>query len=258
RQDLRCDQREAARGPRGLHAAAFVAGQSAAQQRLARPRGAQPVPAVQEGAAHRSGGRPVRLRVGWPGDRVGRSAEHALVRAERPDAVLGTRGEMMRHQMLYIPLVVLFAFTAACDSFFDLDVNTDPDAATAVPGDLLMPTVLAGIAATRAIEIQPAMAQFVNIWTANGAASVIINPERYQVSVNTVGNTWISFYTDALKNMKLMRDQALADDPVRANVGAQAEIIMAWVYLMATEIWEKVPFTQALDGATYPTPEFDE
>ena len=164
----------------------------------------------------------------------------------------------MRNRMRYMPLAVALLLGAGCDSLFDLDINTDPDAATEVPGDLLLTNTLVSIGSTRAIEIQPGHAEFVNIMTANGSASVFINPERYDISSFTNGNTWSTWFLDGLKHMTLMRQQALASDPERSNVAAQAEIVMAYLFLTGSLIWERIPFTQALDGAQFPTPEFDD
>lgn len=154
-------------------------------------------------------------------------------------------------------VLVLAAFVGGC-GLTDLDINTDPDAATEVPGDLLFPTALATIGANRSIEISPGTALFVQIMASSGSAGVFLDPERYTLSSFTVGNAWSAFYGTTLRNLTLMREQALAADPVRANVAAQSEIMSAYVFWMLTSLWETVPFTQALDGATYPQPVFDD
>lgn len=154
--------------------------------------------------------------------------------------------------LLWLPL------TAGCDNPFNLNINTDPDAATTVPGDLLLPTVLATIASNRAIEISPGTAFFTQIWASSGSAGVFVDPERFTISSFTTGNAWGAFYTTGLKNLLLMRDQALAADPQRVNVAAQAEIVSAYTFWMLTSLWETVPYTQALDGVDYPKPIFDD
>lgn len=145
-----------------------------------------------------------------------------------------------------------------CGDLLDLDINTDPDAATEVEGDLLLPTVLANLAGNRAIEISPPMAFHAQILASNGSTGVFNDPERYIISSFTSGNTWSNIYTTGLKNLTLMRDQALAQSPARTNVAAQAEILSAYLFWMATSIWETVPYTQALNGDEFPQPIFDE
>ena len=144
----------------------------------------------------------------------------------------------------------------ACDSLTELDINTDPDAATEVSGDLLLPYAILSVGANRAMEIfeNTLISQ---IFSSNGSASVFYNPERYTISEFTIGNTWTAYYTESLKNLRLMRDQALAASPARTNVAAQAEIFSAYIFWMLTALYETIPYTQALDGATYPEPAFD-
>lgn len=157
-------------------------------------------------------------------------------------------------------LILLLAVPAlaGCGDLLDLDINTDPDAATEVQGDLLMPVVQARIAAQRSIEIGPGNAFFTQIWASNGSAGVFVDPERFTISSFTTGNTWGILYNDGLKNLQLMHDQALADDPQRVNVAAQAEILSAYTYWMLTSLWGSVPYTQAVNGDEFPQPEFDD
>jgi len=151
----------------------------------------------------------------------------------------------------------LLGATAGCSGLLDLDVNTDPNAATEVSADLLFPTVLATIAANRTIELQPGGALFVNIFSANGSAPPFVEPERYLISSFTTGNSWGQFYTTGLKNLALIREGALEEVPARTNTAAQAEIVSAYIYYMLTTLWESVPFTQAIDGANHRNPAFD-
>jgi hypothetical protein len=154
-------------------------------------------------------------------------------------------------------LFVLVAALPACDGLFDLDINTDPNAATAVQGDLLMPTVQARVATQRAIETGPGNSFFSQIWASGGSTGVFTDPDRYIISSFTTGNNWNIFWTDGLKNLGLIRDQALAAEPAQPNAAAQAEIMSAYVFWVLTALWGDIPFTQALAGAEFPHPEFD-
>lgn len=155
-------------------------------------------------------------------------------------------------------LVFLVPVLGGCDDPLNLDINTDPDAATEVEGDLLFPTVLTRISSVRSIEIGPGNAFFSQIWAANGSAGVFIDPERYIISSFTTGNSWGILYNDALKNLLLARDQALEQEPVRPNVAAQSEILSAYVFWVLTGLWGDVPYTEALNGGEFPTPNFDD
>lgn len=158
----------------------------------------------------------------------------------------------------HLLLLMWLPFAAGCGDMFDLDINTDPDAATEITPDLLMPTALANFAAVRSIEMSPGNAFHAQIWSSNGSAGVFNDPERYIISSFTTGNTWSIIFNDGIKNLTLMRDQALGQDPAAVNVAAQAEILISYMYWTLTALWERVPFTQALQGDEFPQPEFDD
>lgn len=157
-------------------------------------------------------------------------------------------------------LLILFALVpalTACDGLFDLDINEDPNAATEVQGDLLLPTVLARVATQRTIEMSPGTAFFSQVWASGGSTGVFTDPDRYIISSFTTGNNWNIFWTDGLKNLLLLRDQALAASPAQPNAAAQAEITSAYIFWMLTSLWGDIPFTQALNGTEFEHPEFD-
>lgn len=162
---------------------------------------------------------------------------------------------MKLFKLLIISTALLFALTS-CDDF--LDVNTDPNAATSVSPDLLFPTVLANVAANRAIEIMPSNAFFVNIWAPNGSTGVFINPDRYIISPFSTGNTWSNWYGTSSRNLTLMIEAAENGEPARPNVAAQAKMMQAYLFFSLTMMWEDIPFSEALDPEDFPEPQFDE
>lgn len=166
----------------------------------------------------------------------------------------------MRKLKLYLLLLMLAAFPlAGCDGLLDLDINTDPDAATEIDGDLLIPTALVDMGSNRTIELGTTTAMFSQIWASdNSAGGTFLDNERYFISSFTAGNTWFSFYNGVLKNMLLMRDDALEAEPARPNVAAQAEIISAYTYWMLTAVWGDIPYSQALQPEEFPQPTFDD
>ena len=145
--------------------------------------------------------------------------------------------------------------TAGCDGF--LDINTDPDAATAVPGALLFPTVIADIGSTRAIEVGPAASSWSQQWSSNLTNGAFANPERYNVSRTLINNFWLTNYTNALKNLGLLIDQSETTTPARPNEAAQAKILSAFIYYQTTIVFGDIPFSEALQPVDFPNPKFD-
>lgn len=162
----------------------------------------------------------------------------------------------MRYMRAYLLPFLLLGLVAGC-GITDLDINTDPDAATEVPGDLLFPTALGTIASNRTIEMSPGTAFFAQILASNGSTGVFTNPDRYNISVNTAGNVWSALFGTTLRNLTRMSAQALELEPARPNVAAQGQIMRAYVFYILTTLFGDIPYTQALDGDQFPNPEFD-
>jgi hypothetical protein len=161
-----------------------------------------------------------------------------------------------RHLRASLLLLGFAALAGGCD-ITDLDINHSPNAATEAQGNLLFPTALAAIASNRSIEMQPGTAEFVQIWASNGSASVFTDPERYVISPFTAGNVGAGIDGTSLRNLSLTEQQALASDPAKPNAAAQAEIMMAYDFLLLTQLYGDIPYTEALDGAQFPNPHFD-
>lgn len=144
-------------------------------------------------------------------------------------------------RLLLIALVALSM--TACDGF--LDINEDPDAATEADPELLFPTILANTASNRAIEFKADVNFFPQVWSSAGAAGVFNDPERYTVSPFSAGNTWNNIYQSQLKELDLIIQDAQENE--FSNIVAQAQIMSAWSYLQATELYGPVPFSEAID-----------
>jgi hypothetical protein len=159
---------------------------------------------------------------------------------------------------LRAPLLLLgFAAMAGGCDITDLDINHSPNAATEAPGNLLFPTALAAVASNRSIEMQPATAEFVQIWASNGSASVFTDPEVFVISPFTNGNVWGALYGTSLRNLTLLHQQSLEAEPARTNAAAQADIMTAYVFLTLTQLFGDIPYTEALNGTEFPNPHFD-
>ncbi len=161
---------------------------------------------------------------------------------------------MKIYKLLLISFTIL-VFASSCEDY--LDINVDPNAATAADPDLLIPAILSGISATRVIEANPGQSFYVQNWISNGSAGVFLNPERYTISPFTTGNTWNAAYLNGNSNLQLAIDDALSSDPQKANIAAQGEILKAFNYYNLTTLFEDIPYTQALKPIEFPQPEFD-
>ena len=152
------------------------------------------------------------------------------------------------NKLSLILFVLGFLMWSSCsdDNKF-LDVNDDPNrSAEADPGPIFT-SVLTGYSTNRVIDLGPAVSTAGQMWSGGGSlgAGVFTNPERYNFSVFTTGNTWRSYYRDIQKDLKLAIRNAEAQS--LDNAIAQCEIISALTYFSTTVLWEQVPYNEAVN-----------
>jgi hypothetical protein len=136
---------------------------------------------------------------------------------------------------------------AGCSDSDFLDVNEDPNKSSSAEPGPIFTSVITGYSTNRVIDLGPAVSTAGQMWSGGGSlgAGVFTNPERYNFSIFTTGNTWRSYYRDIQKDLKLAIKNA--EDAGLINAIAQCEIFSALTYWSTTVLWEDVPFSEAVD-----------
>ncbi|MEL7020339.1 MAG: SusD/RagB family nutrient-binding outer membrane lipoprotein, partial [Bacteroidota bacterium] len=84
---------------------------------------------------------------------------------------------------------------------------------------------------------------------------------RYVVDANTFNQTWASFYSNALNELRFAKDIVTADEGLvnakRINQLAIIEILMVDAFHALTDGFGMIPYAQSLD-ANFPNPQYDE
>jgi hypothetical protein len=150
---------------------------------------------------------------------------------------------MKKFLSFFILLAVGLLYTGCEDA---LDINEDPLAATVADPDLLYPEVLVNFSNNRTIEVSGRMGNVVQYYE---PALTVFGDMALGELGNTflVGNVWANYYTTGLKNLTLAIQDAEAQDPPNNNVIAQSKILQAFIFYNLTNLWEEVPFSQAVD-----------
>jgi hypothetical protein len=150
-----------------------------------------------------------------------------------------------------LSLILLIALMAtSCEK--TLDVNTDPLVATSADPNAVLPFVFVQYSnrhtselGTRTMDVPQHIAQCFNSPKAGATGSTI------------TGNTWGMYYSQVLGNLTLVEIDALAGGAGNNNIAAIAKIFKAKSFFELASIWGDIPFSQALDGVSFPTPSFD-
>ncbi len=145
---------------------------------------------------------------------------------------------------MYIALLPIMFLASSCEDY--LDVNQNPNETTRAEAGPIFTQVLVGISTNRSNDIGSS-AGAAQIWSGGGSlgAGVFTNPERYNFSIFTTGNTWRAWYRDALKDLKLAIANSEEND--QPNSVAQCKVMTAMIFYMASVLWEDVPYSEATD-----------
>jgi hypothetical protein len=145
--------------------------------------------------------------------------------------------------------VAIASFTACSDT---LDINTDPLSASSADPNVILPYVFVQHSARKVTELGTRICD-----VSQYISATFNSPRRGNVSGTLSGNTWGMLYSQILGNLQLVINDADANGASSNNVNAIAKILSANAFYEATSIWGDVPFTEALNGVTFPSPKFD-
>jgi len=128
-----------------------------------------------------------------------------------------------------------------------LDINQNPNIATAAPPELLLPSAQVQIASAVGVDMQIYGSYWAQYWTQSPAASQYRNIERYSPSASDFDNVWLLLYSGALKDLQQMQLQA--NNLGRPHYAGIGKLLTAYTFQLITDVWGDVPFTEALRGS---------
>jgi hypothetical protein len=164
----------------------------------------------------------------------------------------------MKISFKIIALGTLLAATG-CDDF--LDINTNPNAATAVTPDAILAQALAttaanynggpGVAGGQNYNTYASFA--VGYWGKAGGVSGFGDERTYSYTNTFNAGLFVNTY-DNLNDYNIIQQNAAA----YPNHAAIARIMKAYNYQLLVDQWGNVPYTQALQGAAQRNPAYDD
>ena len=136
-----------------------------------------------------------------------------------------------------------------------LDINTNPLTASSADPNVVIPFVIVQYSNRKTTEIGTRM---MDVW--QHISHTFNSPKGGGNAAGGFlsGNYWGMLYTTGVKNLVLVENEAKAKGESNNNIAAASIILRALVFYDVTACWESAPFTQAMDGANFPAPEFDD
>ena len=147
--------------------------------------------------------------------------------------------------------VVLLALSGCSKNYFD--INSNPNQVTAASPVLVLPAAQTTSGAYFSTEF-PFLNLWMGYWNWSGNYSITLSDRNYQFTNNYYNGIWNDSYTN-LKNYTYIDTQAgVLGQPYLQGI---AKIMKSLHFQYLVDTYGNIPYTQALQGVTTPTPTYD-
>ena len=158
---------------------------------------------------------------------------------------------MKRHLIIFAGLAVMVS--VSCKKNF-LDINDNPNRATAITPQLAIPAALEDAARetqTRYLQL----AFWTGYWATSSGFSKPVATYTYDINSSFGAGTWDALY-DNLSDWNYIEQSAIQQKfPIYQGI---AKVMKAYDFHQLVDLWGNVPYSEALTGANKLTPKYDD
>ncbi|HTE30745.1 MAG TPA: SusD/RagB family nutrient-binding outer membrane lipoprotein, partial [Chryseolinea sp.] len=159
---------------------------------------------------------------------------------------------MKNRVSIILTCVVIAVLGSSCNDY--LDINTNPNKATAVQAQLVLPQALAATA--NSLDVYNTYGSQIGGYAANAGGYGGFNETvSYAYTPNNYAGNWPLAY-DNLEDYQYIINQT-ADDELNIHFHAVAKIMRVYNFQLLVDAYNDVPFTEALQGVAFLTPAYD-
>lgn len=155
----------------------------------------------------------------------------------------------------YISLAVFMALISqlfmACEKDY-LEINTDPNFPTEVPGYVIFPAAVMSTTGTLSTQIGITTGMWAQHYTQSNVANQFKEIDQFNLTFSDYDRPWREFYSGALNDYLSIKKFAEADEDW--SMYLMATVMEAYTYQYMVDLWDNVPYTEA--GAEF-HPVFD-
>lgn len=161
---------------------------------------------------------------------------------------------MKRIKYYLSSLVISALFISSCtDSFFD--INVDPNNPAEATPALVLPSAQAGSAFVLGGYYQAIGAFWTQQYAQAPAASQWLSWESYNLTEDDFNRQFTSLYGGALYDYEYVRNEAAAT--ANWKFYAVATLMQAYTFQVLADLYDQIPFSEALKGVTVSQPHYD-
>ena len=154
-----------------------------------------------------------------------------------------------------ISFVFLLVFTlVSCENFIGGDINSDPNNPTSVPVSAQLPAFTLALADNYGGDFSRFSCMLSQ--QVEGVARQWTSFNQYTgLAPNRFDDAWDNHYENTINEIKIARVSATEGGLNYYN--GILDITEAFALMMATDVWDAMPYSEALDGITTSSPAFD-
>jgi len=139
-----------------------------------------------------------------------------------------------------------------------LDINHDPNNPSLAVGTpkIVFPVAVMGVAAEEGGDLALLGGILGEYVTQAAAANQYKNIDQYNLKTTDLNEQWTNLYAYGLKNLQFVIDKANASQDW--NFYLMGTVMKAYTAALLVDIYDKIPFTEALQGVNNLAPHFDD
>ncbi|HMS29539.1 MAG TPA: SusD/RagB family nutrient-binding outer membrane lipoprotein [Saprospiraceae bacterium] len=157
------------------------------------------------------------------------------------------------NKVKYILFCSSLLLLSSCSDW--LDVNTDPNNPTSVDYSLILPNAEMQIVGSVAGDYAILGGLWSQHWTQSHIASQYKDIDSYDITDKDFEIAWSELYSDALIDLEEVKRQATLAGNWNANL--QAVCLEAYTFQILADLYDFVPYSEALQGDKNLTPKWD-
>jgi len=160
-----------------------------------------------------------------------------------------------------IPVAAILILTAAsCDDFLDVNENPNSPSGPTLPLSAKLPAALVSTVNQETLQLNQIGALWGGYWgTSNEGISMFVDLKTYNGPAIRHQRDGIHVWEDGYANMlyyKLILDEAEAEDEL--FYAGIARIMLGWHFMRLVDMYNAIPFDDALAGTEHPTPRYED
>ena len=155
---------------------------------------------------------------------------------------------------ILILLTIISIISVSCENW--LDVNDNPNVPTEVTVDLVLPAAQASIAVQVGGMLFNTGGFYAQYWSQAPEANQYNGLDKFDVKTDFLDNQYTELYAGALNDLEYIRTASMAEEDWGNYL--VATVLRAYTYQLLVDLFDKVPYAEALQGTAILSPVFDD